>query len=234
MWAFVRDTLLGGSLWFTCALAVSELLLLLLLLSRNKNLLFYIGCSVCLAIAAIVISNQGILIFGERNIPWFYKSGMIATLYLTLGGLFWKIEHQLDKFIWKWWICLPLLYFLVLYVCRGHIRVNLNACDVNMLGLTVSVLGIVAVIYVFKHIREFDLLHWIGRHTLGLYFLSGGIPNVFAMVALKSGIDIHFAQYLIFCVLAFLFGMIGTFIIDKYVPFVFDIRNFSFNKIITR
>lgn len=40
MISFAKDTILGGSIWFTCALAVAELLVLVMLLSRQKIYIF--------------------------------------------------------------------------------------------------------------------------------------------------------------------------------------------------
>ena len=95
-WSFLRDTLLGGSLWFTCALAVSEILIGCILISRNNTIWFYLFSSVLLALMGVLLAKLDIQLLGDKNIPWYYKSGMVASLYLSFGGLYWKYETYMN------------------------------------------------------------------------------------------------------------------------------------------
>lgn len=86
MEAFVKNTILGGSLWFTSALVVSEVLLFIILSANIKRFTYYFLITATLAVFGIFIAKSNLTIWGDFNIPWFYKAGMIGTLYMTIGG----------------------------------------------------------------------------------------------------------------------------------------------------
>lgn len=87
IYSFLHDTLFGGSLWFTCSLAVSELILLLLLATRIKIKAFYLIVSTILTLVAVWCAKDSEGMYGTANTPWFWRGGFIASLFLVGGYL---------------------------------------------------------------------------------------------------------------------------------------------------
>lgn len=229
LWSFFRDTFLGGSLWFTCSLAVAELLIFILLLTRIGSIYFYVICTIGIATVGIFLSKNGITIWGDRNCPWFYKTGMIATLYISIGGLFAKVEKYLDKKLnGNRWMLIILVYSILITIMQGKVKVSLNVGILNGFGLMMSIIGILMIVLICKHIKESQSMSWIGRHTLGLYFLSGGIPNVLSLAYLRFIGEVTFISYLFISFISMLIAVYAVVIIDKYTPFVFDIRKINY------
>lgn len=225
-WSFFRDTLLGGSLWFTSALAVSEILLGITLICRNKSIWLYVFFSFLIAIIGVSIAKLGFVIHGDSNLPWYYKSGMIATLYLSCGGLFWKYEDKLDYLLRGFkWVIVPIVYCILLYFFQEDAVIIVNRGSLNLSGFALSIVGVLTLVYLCKRLKEIKLVSWLGRHTLGLYFFSGAVPSVLSLAYIKifgpmSGV----APYSLLALLSLTIGCFAVYVADKYVPFVFDLR----------
>lgn len=99
LWMYFQDTFLRGTNWFTCALTVSEMIIFIFLLSRLRRIRYYVLSGAAIAIFGKYLQDNNFLILGNTYMPWFYKSGMIATIFLVLGGLFFKYEKKLDDLI---------------------------------------------------------------------------------------------------------------------------------------
>ena len=85
---FLRHSIGGGGLWFTPALAVAEMLLFVLLIVRMVSPIRVFIVSIGLTIAAWFIHSVS-----PVNYPWYYQTGMCATLFLSFGGILYEIEH---------------------------------------------------------------------------------------------------------------------------------------------
>ena len=92
------DTVLGGSIWFTSALAVAELLIFLMLVSRSRSIWTYVFLGVCTAIVSYLLFVNHISFDYSTQIPWAYRSGLSAVFIMTLGGVYWKYEQLIDSF----------------------------------------------------------------------------------------------------------------------------------------
>ena len=75
----------GVSFWFTSALMVAQLVLLTLLFTQQRSVWVYLSISVGLFIFAYYLMSVDITSF-----PWYYKSGLAATLFMVLGGVYQK------------------------------------------------------------------------------------------------------------------------------------------------
>lgn len=217
-WTFLHDTLLGGSLWFTCALTVAELLFLLLLLSRVRDALFYFAAAMFIAFAGYSMEQGGVTINGSQAVPWCYQKGMIAMLYMASGALFWKIEHHADRIFRGMRWLLPLsLYLLLLYILSAYSK---GFCE----SFIINISGVLTLVYISKRTRPLKLADWIGRNTIGLYFLSGAVPNVLAMAYTKAFGTADSLSWLLLSVFSFALAVCIVWGLKKYTPFLFDIR----------
>ena len=98
-WMFFYETFLRGTNWFTCALTISEIIIFILLLTRLKKIHYYLLLGVAIAMIGKYLQDTNYLILENKYLPWFYKSGMIATIFLVIGGLFQKYEKKFDDFL---------------------------------------------------------------------------------------------------------------------------------------
>ena len=84
---FAYDVMLRGTNWFTCALAVAELLLVVCFcFSKKVSTWRVLAASIVFFVVGLLLMINDVRILGNEYLPWFYKSGLMATLFLALGG----------------------------------------------------------------------------------------------------------------------------------------------------
>ena len=143
--AFEFNTLLietvgAGTYWFTSALLIAEVIIALLLVTRRKNIGFYV-------VALGIISSIGIYlydieIFHLHREPFFVSRGILACFFLGLGALYWKYETWFDRVINKHTILLLLaLYLYIAYFCPVAPRFMVSMGDMDVLGYFFGFLG---------------------------------------------------------------------------------------------
>jgi fucose 4-O-acetylase-like acetyltransferase len=221
------DTVGGCSLWFTSALVVAQILFLILLMFRFKSIYVYIMYAVFCSIVGVYLSNLDISILGNLNFPYFYKNGMIATLYIAFGGLFQKYETLTDsKMSRLLLVLLFLIYLLVEYCTPKSVQCMTSMNKLNFLGAFVSIIGSYLLVRFCKFIRNNNFLNFIGSHSICFYFFSGGIPIVLSatfsryLSFLKSQDVVLFAVFLLSLLLAYTL----SWLLYRYMPFLFDVR----------
>ena len=226
---FLHDTILGGSLWFTCSLAVAEVIIWGLLLTRSKSLLFYVAATLIISVISVYMVKNDMFVLGEMNIPWFYNTGMIASLFLVTGGMWSVFEKHLKKLISSWFfiIITAIFYAIIVYLDRKntcYLSYDINECKVNALGYIFSVLSIIWVLAICCKISSSSIVKWYGRNTLGLYFLSGGVPSVIAVILNKLNFGPSLVGYIICVIVSVLISTFLVWLLIKYMPFLFDLR----------
>lgn len=91
LWYALYKTIGGGTYWFTSALVVAELILLMLFCTRKRNIWFYAVACLVIGITGLTIVHFDILKSGI----WAWREGLIALVFLAMGGLYWKLENKL-------------------------------------------------------------------------------------------------------------------------------------------
>ena len=223
---FLHDTVLGGSMWFTNALAIAELLLLVMLLLVKPRKIYFLIFSTTLALLSYLI-YQSDTIFAESTIPMYYKSGMSATLLMTFGGFYLYYEKQVNEWIKKWRFCLPgIILFSYIYCSIRFFKLYSGALDqepFNMTGILFIIMSAFLVIALCKQLPSTRFANYWGRHTIGLYFFCGAIPNVSAII-LSKFMAPSVTMVLICTLLSLLLGYIIVFLLNRLVPWIFDLR----------
>lgn len=218
---FIFDTFIRGTNWFTCALTVSEILISILLLTRIKNMFFYVGCCLSLAIIGVFFQNNDILVLGNEYAPWFYKSGLIACSFLGLGGLYRRYEEMISK---KGFGALSLVIYLCI-ICNenlSHVKVS-TLGGIDLSGFCISVISILALINICKQFPEVSFVQYISRHTIGFYFLSVSVP--YGCIKLTNlYIPVGLFSFFLQLFLSFTISWLIIFLLERYVPFIFDLR----------
>lgn len=219
-------TLGGCTFWFTSALIVSELMLLLLLLTRKKNIWFYFICSALIfSIGRYIVVNKLSLFSSYPSFPWQYKHGMYAIIFLALGGVYWKFENIVNKLMNKYVLFLmTIFYAVVLWRFPSYCRVLVSMLDVNLLGIGLSLLSTIILIEICKLLPEFKFMNYVGQNTIGLYFMSGALPIVFSMFIHRFAPTENILGLIVVLCGSLCVGIVMVYFINKYIPWLFDLR----------
>lgn len=236
--SFVVETILGGGLWFTSALVSAEILLFILLLFRRKNIFFYLVSGIVLTCFAIYLTSWDMSLLGDAFIPWYYKSGMIAVLYMAFGGLFYRYEERIDSFFQNkvgGIVCsLFFIAFIIInvWLIRNDEMNTLDCLNVmlangytNVFSVLWALFSFIPIIYITKIYKGNIVTNWIGRHSIAFYFFCGAIPNLLA-VALKNFFPGWNNPMGVICLwlLSLYLAYLITKFLNKYMPFLFDLR----------
>ena len=210
----------GYNLWFTAALSVAELLVFVLLYFRMLSLKVSIFYGISLSYLAILFAQNGV-----PNEIWKFQSGMIAVLYIATGGLYYKYEEYIYR---QSKILLESLFF-VLFIVVVIINIkngegyNLSFPNFTYYGFIQSVLNSIVLIHYAKKIKSIDWVNRVGRNTIGIYFLSGALPEVIGII-ISRFLGVNTFSIFIISVLSFVLAIFINDILVKYMPFVFDMR----------
>jgi hypothetical protein len=222
----ILDTFGGCSMWFTCALVVAELLLLVMLFTRCKNVWVYVVGAILLSTIGVVAAQNGAVFPSmPKQFPWWWKNGLVATIYMVAGGVLWKYESTIHG-LFSIKGVLPLavvIYLSLLYGLHGHLKYMVAINSLNMPGSLVSLFGVVTLIEICRYIPSIGLIQDMGRNTLGYYFFCGASPVVVGIV-IKRFAGTGYLSLLLVLFISLLLSRITVAIINRYVPFLFDLR----------
>lgn len=223
---FVYDTIGGTTFWFTSALVLAEFILIMLLSTRIRNIWFYgIMCLLLTCVGNYLVINDINLIKGTSSFPWHYKQALICMIYIALGGLYWKYESIIKKFLNKYVLIVLTIIFLVAIVFfSNHFKYVTSLCEMNTLGVLITVLSTVLIIEFCKAIPEIKILSFIGKNTMGYYFLSGAVPATVSMLALKFIPVLHGWMLVIIWIVNLVVATGFVMIMNKWFPWLFDLR----------
>lgn len=232
--AFSIGTLLyktigGCTYWFTSALVVAELLILLMLVSRIKSYWFYfLSCCLVYAFGQSLVICDFSLFEQYPSLPWQYKHGMYAMVFLALGGAYWKLEDHINRFMNKYIVgCMIVIYVILLVVCPNHFKVLVSMLDVNIAGILLSILVTITLIEVCKRIPKSNILNYIGQNTIGFYFMSGALPIVLSMGVHRIMPESNLLGFSIVLLGSLLISYVVVHLMNRFAPWLFDLRTFK-------
>lgn len=218
----IKQTIGGGSLWFVAALAVAQLLIFGLLFFRKFSLLLWGGYGIsCFFIAALLHRS------GYANVPWYYQSGMCAVFFIWVGALVYKFEPFLFFHLKSLWVLLFICYVLLIYNC--HSVINLGSVKFNLEGILFSLLSSMILISFCSWLKPNKFVEKVGRQTIGLYFLSGAVPE-FVSILVKRFIEFGNVVFLVVVVISFALSIVLNNFLLKHAKFVFDLRKIRQNN----
>lgn len=223
---FLFKTFGGGTYWFTSALIVAEIIVFILLLSRRKSAYFYLFC-------ALLISAVGIFLCTEkyeflRNL-WEWKQGLLSVIFLGCGGVYYKLEEKIKK-VDKLPIVLLLfvVYVILIKFFKSYFKVTISVQELNFLGILISLLSIFVFISLVKRINTTnkitEVLSFIGKNSMCYYFMSGALPIVISKVMNMLIPTPNAIGLTLVYVLCITIAYIATYIMNRIIPFVFDLR----------
>lgn len=222
---FLSNTIGGGTYWFTSALVVAELVALLLLISRKNYIGFYVVTGLIVAIFGYYLVQIDFHLFGFGRDPWAYRRGLMAIAFIVMGGLYWHYEETFVRVLNKYVVAVLLAAYIIIFSDRSHTaKVLISTMDINWMGYLASLLGCVLLIELCKLLKPNSILTFVGQNSLCFYFLSGGLPMLVSMLVKRFLGDNHLYGLLIVFVLCLSIAYAITFLLNRYLPFVFDLR----------
>ena len=223
---FLYKTVGGCTYWFTAALVVAELVIVCLLLTRARNIWFYLlsGC-IAFFLGYYFVINDFYLFKQYPSFPWHYQQGLFAIPFMCLGGVFWKYEKYVAKFL-NFYILVGLIgvYTLCLCLWPNHFHMLISTLNMNVLGIAISILSILILIGICGHIPYSSLLNYIGQNTIGLYFMSGALPIILSLVMNRLFYAPNLIGFVIVFSVSFGIGLFAVFLMNRVIPWIFDLR----------
>ena len=217
----------GVSFWFTSAIVISQVILAILLLFQLRNIYVYIFVSLMLFIMALLLKD-----IDTTPFPWYYKSGMGATLFMTFGGLYMAHEQKIDKVIGKFcFYGIVLVYIVIMWLDISALNAHsvILSMNFNFLGMTESILGIIIIIGVAKFFSENRYLTYIGKNSIFYYFFSGVLPASLGLVIQNIfGIQLGYWGNLLIIILSLVICTVLSNIINRYFSYLLDFRKLPF------
>lgn len=217
--AYVTDVFGGTASWFIAALIVAELILIALSYwIKDVRALLPIGIIMFAAALAINQHCPGVH-------PWYYCSGMMAVLFMTLGGIYRKYEDTLKGRISKG-LCalLALLYLAVRTADAFTLHQTSSIGGVNydypLLNFLEEGLGIAAILTLVQLIRLPEWLSYIGKQSLPFYFMSGACPTLVSALFHRIVPAPNYGITLVVITLSLTIAYAATILIERYLPFM--------------
>lgn len=217
------ETIGGCTYWFTSALLVAEIIVLLLLFTRKMTFQRIAILGILISFIGIKLNNDTNNLLGLENDIWSYKNGLMAVGLLTTGGLFYKYESLMNKLFAKWNLIIhSVILILLLNLTVGKVNCSMTNMDIGgfFLGLYASVIAV----YFCKLLPINNIITFLGRNTLVVYFLSGALPMFFCMLWKSFVGEPSIMAVILLTIFTLAIATITTYLIVKYLPFLVDIR----------
>ena len=214
--SLLEDTIGGGSLWFVAALAVAQLLIFIPLLFRKISLVVWGGYGVICFMIAIFLHNAG-----YENSPWFYQSGLSSVFFIWFGSLIYKIEKYLFFYKKNLWVFFSICYLILVYNVHSIAAVKL--VRFNLQGILLCLMSSLILISFCSWLKPNKFVERIGRSTIGLYFLSGAVPEIVSMIV-KRFVMFNDFIFMFVVVISFVLSIVLNEFLRNYVGFLFDLR----------
>lgn len=216
---FLLCTVGGTTLWFTWALALIQLLALLLLRIGMKNIwaLLLVGMLLWLGRTQVDAPFSAF--------PWSYTSAMRYFVFFVLGGCFLKVEYlkffsdrrlQVPSFL----VCLVAYLAICRFIPRTEPMLNYT------IFLFAALFGTLAMLFLARLSPYSRWLSFVGRRSISFYFLCSAVPAVVGRVVVHFGVEGG-----LLVAIVFLFSIVLASIISwglwRWLPWLFDMRRWK-------
>lgn len=224
----------GISYWFTSALVVAQLVLFLLVCTfRQRSIWLYLVLTFMISAFGLSMSrcsNDATAFF-----PWFYKTGLAYTFIMALGGLYARYEELIDLLLYKGWIVVAAVTYVVFVVLDGidpdfELDMMGLSASLNLWGFICLMAGITLIVVVAKRMRAIRWLEYIGKNSIVFYFFSGVFPAVFGWIVQRIMSNTGYTKAIITTIFSTLLAYLITCLLNKYAPFVIDLRKLKHEK----
>ena len=217
---FIFDTLGGGTYWFISALLLCQLFTLILLMTRQRSLWFYVAILLLMTVAGTIALPY------DGCIPDYYafRLALLCMGFMALGALYWRYERLFIRLL-GWPTFLVALSYVVFFILLRHeAKVLISMKMFNLNGFIGSSLGCLLLVSFCKQLPQFVYLTFVGRNSLLFYLFSGAVPvvmNVFFKRIFPIPGVVDMAVYIM---LSLALATAITYIIQRWLPFLTDLR----------
>lgn len=213
---YLHDVFGGVSFWFTSAMAISQIAMLLFILAGIRTIKGFSVLSL-LIVATICLIKP---LFPEP-FPWYWKTGLTATAAMTLGGWIYHFRNKIKTHRYLLTSISMVCYLLAVWygVNVGSARYIMMSVSFNIPGIAVTLAGISFIIALSQYIPSFSILQFIGNNSIIFYFFSGVIPAMLSNVNVLDGSGV-----ICLSAIGVSIGCGLTWIIVKYIPWLTDFR----------
>lgn len=220
------DVFGGISFWFTSALVVAQVILLSLLLFKQTHVGFYLIITLLLAALGMYLNLERESNGPDAFFPWFYKTGLVYTFVMALGGLYFRYENRIDKIMKYAWIIPAVIYVCLLVLTwESHALKMIGLGGIcNVSGFVEVLCGIVLIVLLSKQLPMMRFVEFIGRNSIVFYFFSGALPASIGWAFQKMFPDKLYIMTVAVAMLSVVMGYFLTFIVVNYFPWLTDFR----------
>lgn len=211
----------GMTYWFTSALVVAQLLLLVLFCTRKKNIWFYAIIVAIIGLIGLVLARIDVRVTDL----WAWKRGLIAIIFLGIGGVYWKYERQIDSLMhWSFIIPLLVVYVSIVIGLRNYANPLISLCSIQPLGFVTSIIGCLFLVWMCKKLPVMKSLTFIGQNSLGFYFMSGALPITLSKVAHALMPGTYFWMMIAIFIISLGTAFVTVMGINRWLPWMWDLR----------
>lgn len=177
--------------------------------------------SFTLCVVGLTIVHLGIW----KNGIWAWRQGLIALIFLAMGGLYWRYEKQVDKLM-RWWFPLPLLMIHVAMIVwlKDYTNPLISTLTILPLGFVTSAIVCLLLVWLCKIIPEVKMLSLVGQNSIGFYFMSGALPITLSMVTHKLVAGSSVWMMMTVWSASIVVAYIAILIINRWAPWLWDLR----------
>ncbi len=222
---YLFDVWGGISFWFTSALTVAEISLLLFFLFIPRNIWVYTILTFLVFVIGIHFSNSNTNMSAAAYFPWFYRTGLIYTFIMVLGGIYQRFEQSIDKHIR---FITPTLFIAYIAIIRTTWNGSFKMLGVggrcDLPGFFILLCGILFIVYATKKLQSYSLLNFIGKNSLIFYFLSGCLPAAFGSIIGKLCPNGSYSVVILVTLFSAASACGVTWFIARFMPFLTDFR----------
>lgn len=222
---FFWETIGGLTYWFTSALVVAQIIILLILLTRCRNVWVYWLSSMLIMACGFYMTIHDMNFLGLSRDLWLFKHGLLSIAFITAGGLYWKYELDIRKCMNKYILVLmAIIYFLIFTLFNKDIHVLVSHLDVNWIGYFAGCFASILLIEICKCLPEIRIMTFIGQNSISFYFMSGALPIVLSMIMNKFLGTPTWYGLLIIWLLSLIVAYGATYLFNRFTPWLFDLR----------
>lgn len=223
---FFYETIGGLTYWFTSALVVAQIIIFLILLTRCRNIWVYCLSSMLIMASGFYMTSHGMNFLGLSRDLWQFKHGLLAIAFLTAGGLYWRYESVIRRYMNIYILFLmTIIYFVLFTIFDKDFHVLVSLLDVNWIGYFAGCFASIWLIEICKYLPKIRPLTFIGMNSISFYFMSGALPIVLSMIIIKlQGVPTWYGLLIVW-LLSLLIAYGATCLFNRFVPWLFDLRN---------
>lgn len=167
-------------LWFVAALYVYSVIFYWVeRFSKNATGLLVVS-------VALFVLNWGYSRLQLPALPWYIHSSGYACFYMGLGKWYKEKEAVVNRYLDNKWVVMAAFAIYVLLITLFDLHISFFGSELLIDALVVTVLGLIVMLYVSKHIlHNSRFLLFVGANTLFYFAFHGKVYSLLQTVCHK-------------------------------------------------